>query len=440
MANTCTANQITITYNGNTNTSGTAPTSHSCTYNGSCTLAANTFSKTTYSFNQWCSSAAGATPCFAAGANAHTLAQGGTNLTLYATWLPAQTTITLNWNDTNNTTQTIQCYFDGLTPCNDLPASASVTAPNGYSFIGWNTKDDGTGIDYVNGNTFPSGSSVTLLFAKWGKTINFDNNVATPFPSTKPCFHKGKISGPSISAITYTNFSNNGDNTWYPNNDGTGTPTIPATPGEVACDSVDAANTYRPRWQYNVSYDANGGTPAISTSIRTTCTKNSACPQLRQIQTITTPVMALTNFALDLANWGTTTTTGTTGVGLIPYTSTSFNSPTGNTTLYAVWIPCGLGKYMDDTHPNPTSCPPGHWCSNCKKYPCPAATTTVYKAGSSCSNTPNNVTDCSSYTDCALVDGSMICDSRNVCYRFDSSPLKIPPAGLPLYLTSNPNP
>lgn len=39
---------------------------------------------------------------------------------------------------------------------------------SGYSFLGWNTKSDGTGTSYANGATFDFSSKSSMLFAQWG--------------------------------------------------------------------------------------------------------------------------------------------------------------------------------------------------------------------------------------------------------------------------------
>ena len=37
----------------------------------------------------------------------------------------------------------------------------------GFTFLGWNTKDDGTGTDYATGSTYTMGSANVILYAKW---------------------------------------------------------------------------------------------------------------------------------------------------------------------------------------------------------------------------------------------------------------------------------
>ena len=58
---------------------------------------------------------------------------------------------------------------------NSYAAGATVTvlgntgglAKTGYTFAGWNTKEDGTGTSYAAGSTFTMGSANVTLYAKW---------------------------------------------------------------------------------------------------------------------------------------------------------------------------------------------------------------------------------------------------------------------------------
>ncbi|MGB9687067.1 MAG: InlB B-repeat-containing protein, partial [Rectinema subterraneum] len=56
-------------------------------------------------------------------------------------------------------------------------------AKTGYTFAGWNTKADGTGANYAEGNTFTMGSANVTLYAKWTAlptyTVTYNANGAT---------------------------------------------------------------------------------------------------------------------------------------------------------------------------------------------------------------------------------------------------------------------
>ena len=53
---------------------------------------------------------------------------------------------------------------------------------DGYSFAGWNTKADGTGITYADGGSFPIGSSDVILYAQW-KLIQTKPTITWTIPA-----------------------------------------------------------------------------------------------------------------------------------------------------------------------------------------------------------------------------------------------------------------
>ena len=79
----CTANTFTVAFNGNGNTGG-ATSSKTCTYDQDCTLTANGFTKTAYTFTGWAKTTTGNVE-FVNGANAKNVGCSGTT-TLYAKW------------------------------------------------------------------------------------------------------------------------------------------------------------------------------------------------------------------------------------------------------------------------------------------------------------------------------------------------------------------
>jgi uncharacterized repeat protein (TIGR02543 family) len=122
-----TVNNYTVTYDGNTNTGGTAPASQSGDYNTSITLAgAGTLTKNGYIFAGWNTAADGSGTEYAAGASFTIPAN---NVTLYAQWIflhvvsrsysynGVSTTVTVTLSGPPNQTLNIE-YATGLVPNN----------------------------------------------------------------------------------------------------------------------------------------------------------------------------------------------------------------------------------------------------------------------------------------------------------------------------------
>jgi len=154
------AASYTITFDGNTNTGGTAPAV--ITGAGSKTLRTNTgtLAKTNYTFKGWNTAADGTGTHYNVGANYNLTA----DVTLYAEWTLTPAVI---YNSNGAT---------GGTKPGDVPANNPVTIdPNtgnlvraGYRFLGWNTEPDGSGTAYAAGET-PTLPVGTVLYASWEK-------------------------------------------------------------------------------------------------------------------------------------------------------------------------------------------------------------------------------------------------------------------------------
>jgi uncharacterized repeat protein (TIGR02543 family) len=110
---------------------------------------------------------------------------GASNITLYATWqwVPSTFTITYHANEgSGDPGVDNNRYATGATAIALLPGSLARTP--GYTFAGWNTQPDGSGI------TFPAGSGITIgesditLYAKWTRPLFFraENGITIMCP------------------------------------------------------------------------------------------------------------------------------------------------------------------------------------------------------------------------------------------------------------------
>ena len=183
-----------VVYNGNNNTSGTVSIDETkYTINSDITLNSDggTLAKSGYIFRGW-----NYTPnASSALSYSITLAKdviekyiGKDNiLTLYAVWTPIPEPIyTLCLNSNDSTLQTKR--YSGTYGTEVTLKSASDFGWNSEcKFIEWNSKSDGSGISYKEGDKFSLGSETWNLYAIWSDssyhTVSFDSNGGSNVPS-----------------------------------------------------------------------------------------------------------------------------------------------------------------------------------------------------------------------------------------------------------------
>ena len=158
----------TVTYNGNTNTGGTAPVDGSSPYavgSNVTVLAAGTLVKTGNTFAGWNTLANGTGTAYSAGGTITSIAA---NTTLFARWTINTYTVTYDGNGNTGGTAPV----DNLSPYNfgatvTVLANTGSLVKTGATFVGWNTAADGTGTSYAPAATFTLGAANVLLYAKW---------------------------------------------------------------------------------------------------------------------------------------------------------------------------------------------------------------------------------------------------------------------------------
>ena len=175
-----------VTYNGNGNTGGTAPTdANSYQQGATVTVLGNTGSlvKTGYTFTKWNTAADGSGTSYAAAA---TFTMGTTNVTLYAQWTLIPTySVTYNGNgSTGGTVPTdANSYQQGATVT--VLGNTGSLAKTGYTFAGWNTAANGTGTSYAAAATFTMGTVNVTLYAQWNintYTLSLAHVIGTSTP------------------------------------------------------------------------------------------------------------------------------------------------------------------------------------------------------------------------------------------------------------------
>ncbi len=169
-----------VTYNGNGNTGGTAPTDPNNYLAGATvTVLGNPggLTRAGFAFNGWNTAANGSGASYAVGA---TFTMGSTNVTLYAMWTPAYSvTYSANGASSGSVPADGNAYVSGATVT--VLGNTGGLARTGYIFDGWNTAANGSGTNYAAGATFTMGSTNVTLYAKWTATyaVSYDANGAS---------------------------------------------------------------------------------------------------------------------------------------------------------------------------------------------------------------------------------------------------------------------
>jgi len=189
-----------VSYNANNADSGTVPVDSTNYESGKpVTVIGNTgnLKRAGYTFAGWNTKPDGSGVTCTQG---QTFSMGNDNVVLYAKWINGYS-VTYDGNGAES----------GFVPVDTsyYPRGATVIVignignlkKNGFSFAGWNTKSDGSGSTYTQGQTFPMGTANIILYAKWtanpGYTVTYDGNGAAG--GSVPTDNTMYASGQSVS-------------------------------------------------------------------------------------------------------------------------------------------------------------------------------------------------------------------------------------------------
>ncbi|MEI6437441.1 MAG: InlB B-repeat-containing protein [Candidatus Omnitrophota bacterium] len=336
----------TVTYNGNTNTGGSAPSDATAYYNGdTVTVAAvGSLTKTGYTFTGWNTAANGSGTSRAAAA---TFAIGAANVTLYAQWVSSGHSVTYNSNGaTSGTVPTdATSYANGATVT--IASNTGALAKTDSTFTGWNTAANGSGTAYATGSTLTMGSANVTLYAQWSGdgtyTINAQSSsgycdcglnpsscytvYSQGYSSTGSCVVSGDAgdgSGGSAYALLRTALQACNANATLSG----------ADPGTGA----SSGTYYYGGTRYSVTYNGNGNT-------------GGSAP--------TDAAAYLNGATVTLQGGGSLTKTGNTIIGwntLANGSGTAYNlngtlsMGSANVTLYAVWTPAYTVTYNGNSN------------------------------------------------------------------------------------------
>lgn len=223
---TSSASTYALTYNGNQNTGGTAPTDANLYVAGSLvTVLAKPsgLERDNHTFGGWNRAADGSGTNYDAG---DTFTISGPT-TLYAKWVgPA--TITYASNGANSgTVPTDATNYSTGDSVTVLGNPGSLTKADGSNFVGWSITPDGLGASYTANQTFTITGNTTL-YAKWSSasllSVTYHGNTSTG--GTAPTDSTSYASGATVTvmsagSLTKSNATFTG---WNTAANGSGTP------------------------------------------------------------------------------------------------------------------------------------------------------------------------------------------------------------------------
>ena len=220
-------NEYNITYNGNGSTSGfTESSSHE--YDISKNLTKNGFTRTGYTFTGWNTKADGSGTSYTDGQSVKNLSStNGATVNLYAQWKGNNYTVKYDANGGTGT-MSDSMYTYGVSKA----LSANSFSRTDYTFKCWNTKADGSGVNYTDKQSIKIAENLTL-YAQWRSNdstdeeeeieikyyIRYDKNGG--IGTMKNSEHKyGYASNLTKNAFIKIGYTFNG---WNTKADGTGT-------------------------------------------------------------------------------------------------------------------------------------------------------------------------------------------------------------------------
>jgi uncharacterized repeat protein (TIGR02543 family) len=328
-----TAKVFTVTYSSNGGTGAASITSQNYTFGTSAITSfatVGTMVRAGYTFGGWATTATGTT--------ALTTLTPTANQTLHAIWTPRAFNIVFNGNTSTSGSMTNLSMTSGTAKV----LTANAFSKTGFSFQGWNTASNGSGVSYVDTQTVTlfSDTSTVTFFAQWAPRL-----PATPTISA--------IAGNETATVTITSSTgatvSAGATTSYTVTalDASGNPvpgplTCTVTPPATSCVIEGLTNNT----QYKFSVVANNSTGSSAAAV--TGSTVTPTPFVINYSVVNGGSVSPTSANYDLgtpvifplpvrngytfAGWATAATGGS----VIGLNGASY-SPTGNVTVYATW-------------------------------------------------------------------------------------------------------
>jgi uncharacterized repeat protein (TIGR02543 family) len=155
-----------VIYDGNGSTGGTVPGTMNYKSAQGVGISSNTGAliKTGSTFYGWNTAANGLGTAYPVTSNGFTMPAA--NVTLYAQWVNTSTQYTLTYFGNGNTSGTVPSATSYPSGASTSVISQAPIAKSGYTFLGWNTVADGSGINYSNNASIVMNSDKSL-YAQW---------------------------------------------------------------------------------------------------------------------------------------------------------------------------------------------------------------------------------------------------------------------------------
>lgn len=179
-----TPNTYTVSYNANGGSG--APGSQTKTYGVNLTLSSTRPTRTGYTFSKWNTKSDGSGTSYNAGAS-YTVNSGAT---LYAIWASTSYVVRFNVNGGSGSMKDQTFYYGHA-----RALEKNTFSRTGYTFGEWNTKEDGSGTAYADGQTvsnLSANSGTVDLYAIWMRnyyTVKFDANGGTGMIASRTCYY-----------------------------------------------------------------------------------------------------------------------------------------------------------------------------------------------------------------------------------------------------------
>ena len=151
------------------------------TFDSTAALRANTFARTGYSFVKWNTEPDGSGTDYA---NQVSFPMNVLGISLYAQWSPNSYNVTFNANGGAGTMTAQSIVFD-----QSVPLRENTFTRARYTFAGWNTLANGTGVSYAQGASYPMTSLGATLYAQWepiSYNVTFNANLGSGVMNPQP--------------------------------------------------------------------------------------------------------------------------------------------------------------------------------------------------------------------------------------------------------------